>query len=384
METVKLYYTDAFMRTFDATVLACRQEGKKWLITLDQTAFYPEGGGQPADRGLLGTARVTDVQEKDGVILHTCDRPLPVGETVQGEIDWLNRFDHMQQHSGEHIVSGMLCSTYHCDNTGFHMGESSVIIDYNADIPWEGVLEIEARANRYIWENHPFEVLYPSAEELKNLPYRSKKELSGQVRITRFPGADCCACCGTHVAESGQVGLVKFIGWQKFRDGVRLELVCGGRALDVLTQSWEQNSAIGRSLSAKPDKTAAAVSRLLGEVQSLKARCAALEEESFLRLAEENRDRGDVVLVQPEMDSDAVRRLCDAVSRTCGGRCAVFAGSDGGYKYAVIHAGHDIAPLIKEMNAALHGRGGGRDGFAQGSVACTVQELGDFWAKGAK
>ena len=384
METVKLYYADAFMRTFDATVLACRQEGKKWLITLDQTAFYPEGGGQPADHGTLGGARVTDVQEKDGAILHTCDKALPEGETVRGEIDWARRFDHMQQHSGEHIVSGMLCSTYHCDNTGFHMGESSVIIDYNADIPWEGVLEIERRANRYIWENHPFEALYPSAEELKTLPYRSKKELTGQVRITRFPGADCCACCGTHVALSGQVGLVKFIGWQKFRDGVRLELVCGARAVNTLALHWEQNSAIGRSLSAKPDKTAAAVERLLGEVQSLKARCAALGEESFRRLAEENRDKGDVVLVQPEMDSDAVRRLCDAVSHTCGGRCAVFAGSDGGYKYAVIHAGHDIAPLIKEMNAALHGRGGGRDGFAQGGVACSARELGDFWADSAK
>ena len=260
------------------------------------------------------------------------------------------------------------------------MGEGSVIIDYNADIPWKGVLEIEARANRYIWENHAFEALYPSAEELAALPYRSKKELSGQVRITRFPEADCCACCGTHVAQSGQVGLVKFIGWQKFRDGVRLELLCGERAMQYLAMNWEQNSAVGRSLSVKAEKTAGAVERLLGEVQALKMRCAALEEAEFARLAEENRDGGDVVLVRPPMESDAVRRLCDAVSRTCGGRCAVFAGESGGYKYAVIHAGQDVAPLIKQMNAALHGRGGGRDGFAQGSVACTEDELRHFWA----
>ena len=381
METVKLYYTDAFLQEFDAQVLSCRQEGKKWLVVLDQTAFYPEGGGQPADRGILGGAKVSDVQEKDGLILHTCDRALPEGETVHGRLDWQRRFDHMQQHSGEHIVSGMLCAAYHCDNTGFHMGESSVIIDYNADIPWEGVLEIEARANRYLWENHPLEALYPSAEELKVLPYRSKKELTGQVRITRFPGADMCACCGTHVAFSGQVGLVKFIGWLKFRDGVRLELLCGQRALDYLARNWEQNAAVGRSLSVKPQKTAAAVERLLGEVQELKARCAALEEERFLRLAEENRGKGSVLLVQPPMDSDAVRRLCDAVSRTCGGRCAVFAGEGGSYKYAVIHPGQDIAPLVKSMNAALHGRGGGRDGFAQGSAACTEEELRAFWAE---
>ena len=380
METLKLYYTDAFLREFDGRVLACRPDGKKWLVALDQTAFYPEGGGQPADHGTLGAAKVTDVQEKDGVIFHTCDKPLTEGESVHGCIDWQRRFDHMQQHSGEHIVSGMLCSAYHCDNTGFHMGEGSVIIDYNADIPWKGVLEIEARANRYIWENHAFEALYPSADELAALPYRSKKELSGQVRITRFPEADCCACCGTHVAQSGQVGLVKFIGWQKFRDGVRLELLCGERAMQYLAMNWEQNSAVGRSLSVKAEKTAGAVERLLGEVQALKMRCAALEEAEFARLAEENRDGGDVVLVRPPMESDAVRRLCDAVSRTCGGRCAVFAGESGGYKYAVIHAGQDVAPLIKQMNAALHGRGGGRDGFAQGSVACTEDELRRFWA----
>ena len=381
METTKLYYTDAFLREFDAQVLSCRPEGKKWLIQLDQTAFYPEGGGQPADHGVLGGAKVLDVQEQDGIILHACDRALTVGETVHGKIDWARRFDHMQQHSGEHIVSGMLCAAYHCDNTGFHLGESSVIIDYNADIPWEGVLDIEARANRYIWENHPFEALYPSAEELAALPYRSKKELTGQVRITRFPGADCCACCGTHVAYSGQVGLVKFIGWQKFRDGVRLELLCGQRALSYLSLNWEQNSAVGRALSVKPGKTAEAVERLLGEVQGLKARCAAMEEQSFQHLAEEHRGAGHALLVQPPMESDAVSRLCDAVSQSCGGRCAVFAGESGSYKYAVIHPGQDISALVKSMNAALHGRGGGRNGFSQGSAACTEEELRRFWAE---
>ena len=380
METLKLYYDDAFLSAFDATVLSCEALKKGFAVVLDRTAFYPEGGGQPCDFGTLGEAKVRDVQEKDGVIVHTCDKALPVGEAVHGEIDWQRRFDHMQQHSGEHIVSGMLCSTYHCDNTGFHMGAESVIIDYNADIPWEGVLEIERKANAYIWENRPFEVLWPRAEELKTLPYRSKKELTGAVRITVFPGADMCACCGTHVAHSGQVGLVKFIGWQKFRDGVRLELLCGERALHYLSLNWEQNTAVGRSLSVKPGKTAQAVERLQGELQAVKARCADLEESSFQRLAEDYRDAGNVLLVQPPMESDSVRRLCDAVSRSCGGRCAVFAGQSGSYKYAVIHAGQDISDLIKRMNAALHGRGGGRDGFAQGSVSCTQEELLDFWA----
>lgn len=137
-----------------------------------------------------------DVHEKDGVVTHLCDRALPVGAEVSGHIDWARRFDHMQQHSGEHIVSGMLCSAFHCDNVGFHLGADTVTIDYNADIPWEQVLEIERRANRYIWENHPIHIWYPSPEELAALPYRSKKALEGPVRLTEFPGADLCACCG--------------------------------------------------------------------------------------------------------------------------------------------------------------------------------------------
>ncbi len=379
METLKLYYEDAFMRAFDAKVLSCEPLKKGFAVVLDQTAFYPEGGGQPCDFGTLNDARVRDVQEKDGVIVHTCDKELSVGETVHGEIEWQRRFDHMQQHSGEHIVSGMLCSTYHCDNTGFHMGNDSVIIDYNADIPWEGVLEIEARANAYIWENHPFEVLWPNAEELKALPYRSKKELTGAVRITSFPGADMCACCGTHVALSGQVGLVKFIGWQKFRDGVRLELLCGERAVRYLAANWEQNRAIGQALSVKPDKTFAAVERLQNELLTVKAKADKLEEDAFAQIAASYKDAGDILLVREDMTSDGVRRLCDAVSAQCGGRCAVFAGSDGAYKYAIIHAGQDIRAMVKDMNAALSGRGGGRDGFAQGSVSATADEIRAFF-----
>ena len=379
METTKLFYEDAFLRTFDASVLSCEAAKGGFAVVLDRTAFYPEGGGQPADHGTLGCARVLDVHEKDGVITHTCDGPLSVGQTVHGEIDWERRFDHMQQHSGEHIVSGMLCAAYHCDNTGFHLGADTVIIDYNADIPWEGVLEIERRANQYIWENHPFEVLWPTTEELKELPYRSKKELTGAVRIATFPGADMCACCGTHVARSGQVGLVKFLSCQKFRDGVRLELLCGQRALAYLSRCWEQSLQIGQALSVKPQDAYGAVERLQRELGETRARCVSLEEDVFRRIAAENRDKGDVLLIRPPMTSDAARKLCDAVSAVCGGRCAVFAGEAGSYKYAVIHPGHDIRDLIKSLNSALNGRGGGRDGFAQGSAQTTETEIRAFF-----
>ena len=380
METRKLYYEGAMCREFPAQVLSCRESREGFAVVLTQTAFYPEGGGQPADHGQLGDARVLDVHEKDGQIIHTCDKPLPEGAMVHGEIDWARRFDHMQQHSGEHIVSGMLCSAYHCDNVGFHMGADSVIIDYNADIPWEGVLEIERRANQYIWENHPFVVQWPTEEELNNLDYRSKKELHGAVRITSFPGADMCACCGTHVPFSGQVGLVKFIGWQKFKDGVRLELLCGKRAMDYLAGCWEQNRAIGQALSVKPEATAAAVTRLEEELLAVKSRADKLESESFARTAAQYAGAGDTVIVCAPLQGDGPRRLCDAVAAVCGGMCAVFSGEDGAYQYALISPA-DLRELTAAMNTALRGRGGGRNGFAQGKVACTEAEIRAFFAK---
>ncbi len=380
METEKLYYADPYCREFTATVCSCAPGKGGFTVTLDRTAFYPEGGGQPADHGTLGTAEVTDVHDKDGCVIHTCSSPLPVGEKVTGVIDWERRFDHMQQHSGEHIVSGMLCRTFHCDNVGFHMGVDRVTIDYNAEMTWEEVLAIEAEANRYIWENHPISITYPSPEALAALDYRSKKELHGAVRITEFPGADRCACCGTHVLRSGEVGLVKFLSCQKFRDGVRLELLCGRRALRYLSDSWQQNHAIAQSLSVKDRASFDAVQRLQAELLHTKERAAALEEETFRRTAEEYAGRGNVLLLTPPLSGDGARRLCDAVSTKCGGRCAVFSGEGTTYRYAVIHTGVDIRPFIQAMNTALHGRGGGRDGFAQGSVQAVEEEIRSFFA----
>ena len=379
MDTVKLYYENAYTQDFTAVVQSCEAAKNGFAVVLDRTAFYPEGGGQPADRGTLDSVSVTDVQERDGVIVHTCAAPLPVGQQVHGIIDWARRFDHMQQHSGEHIISGLLCSTFHCDNVGFHMGADVVTIDYNAPITWEQALEVERRANAYIWADHPIRIWYPSAEELAALPYRSKKELTGAVRITEFPGADRCACCGTHVSSSGQVGLLKLLSCQKFRDGVRLELLCGQRALDCLAAGWEQARQIGQALSVKPQSAFAAVSRLQEELLSLKEKAARLEEADFAHVAAQYRGAGSVLHIAEPMDGDGARRLCDAIAKAAGGRCAVFAGQDGDYRYAVIESGGDLRQFIKDMNTALHGRGGGRDGFAQGSAACTAEEVRTFF-----
>jgi len=377
--TEKLFYKDPFLQEFTATVLSCEEGKGGWLVTLDRTAFYPEGGGQPADHGVLGSAVVTDTREKEGVIIHTCSEPLGVGENVTGKIEWARRFDHMQQHSGEHIVSGMICSRYQCDNVGFHMGHDVVTIDFNAEIDPADLPELEAAANAFIWGDTAIDIRFLSGEELERAQYRSKKFIPGVVRLVAFPGADCCACCGTHVGSSAQVGLVKLLSCQKFRDGVRIEMVCGGRALQYFSALLEQNTQISRALSAKPLETFHAVERMQKDIAELRARVASLEESDFLRKAQTYENAGDVLLFEGEMSSDSVRRLCDAVLNTCGGRCAVFAGGDGVYKYAVGQREADIRGLIKEMNAALNGRGGGKPNFAQGSVAADEAAIRTFF-----
>ena len=378
--TEKLFYTDPFLAEFTATVVSCEPEKDLYAVILDRTAFYPEGGGQSADHGTLGTARVTDTRDRSGEVVHLCDAPLTVGETVTGQVDFARRFDLMQQHSGEHIVSGIICGKFSCDNVGFHVGKDTVTIDFNADITGEDLAEIETLANRYIQEDHPISITYPTPEELAVLPYRSKKELTGEVRIVAFPGADCCACCGTHVRSSGQLGLVKLLSVTKFREGVRIEMLSGNRAIQYFTAVLEQNTKISQLLSAKPRETAAAVERLQGQIYALQGRVQALEQADFLRKAEAYAGKGNVLLLEDDMSADSVRKLCDAVLERCGGRCAVFAGSDGNYKYAIGEKDGDLRALIKDMNAALSGRGGGKPNFAQGSAACTEGEIRSYFS----
>ena len=380
MQTEKLYYADAFLKEFTATVLEYTDWKGKPALVLDRTAFYPEGGGQPADHGTINGVAVLDVHEKDGVVFHIVEKPVENVENAVCRIDWKRRFDHMQQHSGEHIISGILCEMFHCDNVGFHMGADTVTIDYNADITWEQAMEAQRRANAVIAADVAAEVTYPSPDELAALDYRSKKELTGQVRIVRFPTADCCACCGTHVLRAGQVGLVKILSCQKFRDGVRMEILCGNRALEFFDTVYDQNRAVAQALSVKMHATAGAVERLQEELSNARYQAAQLETQLFAQTAQSYAAAGDVLVFQPPMQPASVRRLCDAVAKECGGLCAVFAGENGQYNYALGRAdGADISSLVKSMNAALKGRGGGRNGFAQGTASASQPEIEAFF-----
>ena len=382
METVRLYYQDAHLREFSAHVVSCEPEKDHWAVVLDQTAFYPEGGGQPGDTGTLDSVRVLDTHARGEEIVHDCDAPLPIGSAVQGTIDWARRFDYMQQHSGEHIVSGIIHRRFGYENVGFHMGADMVTIDFSGMLTMDDVREIEREANEAVWANLPIVVSWVDGEEKANAVYRSKKPISGVLRLVSIPAIDVCACCGTHVSMTGEIGLVKIFTCQKFHDGVRLEMLCGRKAYNYVNSILEQNKRISGLLSAKPQQTAQAAERMLDELAQVKYRAGALELRLIAQAAEALVGKGDSLLFM-ELSADGLRQMADAGMHACGGVCAVFTGSDeAGWRYAIGHAGGDLRAFSKRMNDALRGRGGGKPEFVQGSVQASRAEIEAFWNGG--
>ena len=382
METVRLYYQDAHLREFSAHVVSCEPEKDHWAVVLDQTAFYPEGGGQPGDTGTLDSVRVLNTHARGEEIVHDCDAPLTPGSAVQGTIDWARRFDYMQQHSGEHIVSGIIHRRFGHENVGFHMGADMVTIDFSGMLTMDDVREIEREANEAVWANLPIVVSWVDGEEKANAVYRSKKPISGVLRLVTIPAIDVCACCGTHVSMTGEIGLVKIFTCQKFHDGVRLEMLCGRKAYSYVNSILEQNKRISGLLSAKPQQTAQAAERMLDELAQVKYRAGGLELRLIAQAAEALAGKGDSLLFMV-LSADGLRQMADAGMHACGGVCAVFTGSDeAGWRYAIGHAGGDLRAFSKRMNDALRGRGGGKPEFVQGSVQASRAEIEAFWNGG--
>lgn len=380
VETRRLYYEDVYIKEFKAKVKECRKGEKFYEILLDQSAFYPEGGGQPCDLGTLGGAEVKDVQEKDGELIHYMETSFDPGDEVQGKINWERRFDLMQQHSGEHIVSGLVHEKYGYDNVGFHMSSDVITIDFSGVLTEEQLAKIEEETNRKIWENGEVEIFYPKKEELERLSYRSKKELTGKVRLVQFPGADLCACCGTHVMRAGEIGMVKLLTVEKFREGVRVTMISGRRVLDYLNMVNGQNHQISVKLSAKTEETAQAVERLHEENYRLKGQILHLTQELCDTEAKRFEGAGSVLIFHEGLEGDSVRKMADAVMETCAGCCAVFSrNEDGSYKYAMGEKNGDLRQFTKEMNQALNGRGGGKPFFVQGSVKAEEDEIRRFF-----
>ena len=376
MKTNKLFYADTSLKEFSALVVDCFEGKQGFEVELDQTAFYPEGGGQAADKGTLGGIEVLHVHEDGDRVLHRLEKPLTVGETVEGIVDYDRRFDLMQQHSGEHIVSGIINARYGHHNVGFHMGWDSITIDFDGPIPAEDLAEIERLANEAVYKNVPLHIWTPSPEELPDVFYRTKRALPWPVRIVQVPGYDSCACCGLHVARTGEIGLIKLFSLVKFRQGVRIEMLCGKRAFDFLSRSHEQNRQVSGAFSAKILETGEAARKMNELLESQKRRIAELEQQIFRSVADRCQGRGDVLLIRENLDSVGVRKLADLVAERCGGTAAVFSETaDGGFSYCLIRKNGDLRSFNKELTAALNGRGGGKPECQMGTVRCDRESI---------
>lgn len=379
METRKLYYEDCHLRSFSAVVTGCQKSEKGWLVTLDATAFYPEGGGEAPDVGTLGGVNVLDVQEEDGQIRHLCDGPLTVGETVTGEIDWARRFDLMQQHTGEHIISGLIYEKFGYMNTGFHVGADVMEVDFDGPISVDDLAEIEGRANEAVWENIPLKCWIPTPEELPTVFYRTKRALPWPVRIVQVPGYDSCACCGIHVKNTGEVGLIKILSCTALRGGVRLELVCGGRAYRHIVTVFEENRKVSQAFSAPMNATGEAALRMNEALAAEKSRAIGLQNRLLERIAGSYVNFGDVVHFEQGLDGNGLRQLADKIADCCGGRVAVFSGEEGNYNYCLAQRGGDLRELNRTMTGALNGRGGGKPQFQQGTLHTTKAQIEEFF-----
>ena len=380
MKTRKLYYEDSHLQTFSAKVLSCEKTEKGYEVVLDATAFYPEGGGQAADTGFLNGIRVTDTRERGETVVHLCEAALEPGAAVEGTIDWESRFQRMQQHSGEHIVSGIIHRRYGYHNVGFHMGTDIITIDFDGIIPAEDLVSLEAEANSAVWQNLAVKCWYPSQEELPHVFYRTKRQLPWPVRIVQVPGFDSCACCGTHVQATGEIGLIKLFSVMGFRGGTRMEMACGSSALKLLNLAYEQNRQVSQAFSAKIEETGAAARRMNEVEAQLKYRIVGLEKRIFDRIAVSYVGTGNVVHFEEGLENTAVRDLADAIADKCGGTAAVFSGSDeAGYAFCLVTREGDLRQLGKEMTKALNGRGGGKPLFQQGRVHAKKSEIETFF-----
>ena len=379
LPTKRIFDEDAYITEFEATVLSCTECEKGFEIVLDQTAFFPEGGGQYPDKGTLNGIEITDVQEdKEGVIRHFSEKEIPAGEKVIGKINWKQRFDFMQQHSGEHIFSGLAHKKFGATNVGFHLGYDETTIDLDVPLSEKDVLELELLANEAVYKNLPIEISYPSEEELEVLPYRSKKKLSGKIRIVTFPGYDICACCGTHVKQTGEIGIIKLTAFQNYKGGTRLFMLCGKRAFKDYQNKNSDVIKVTNSLSVKPNELCLAVKRLENEITEHKIYESSLKKELFALKAEKLGTGEKICVFESGMTPDELRKFCLTLSENFK-IAAVFNGKDGDYKYAVSSKTENCAAIAKEINAKFSGRGGGKPELVQGGCLGNASEIEEFF-----
>ena len=387
--TEKLFYQDSYVREFEASVLSCERDKERYKVVLDRTAFFPEGGGQSADTGVLisdsGSVRVLDVQEIQGVVVHYTDGAVPGGVRVKGELDFEERFSKMQQHTGEHIISGLVNRYFGYRNVGFHLGKEAVTMDYDGVLTQEDLRRVEREANQAVAENLPVKVLYPDQEELRQITYRSKIEIEGQIRIVQIPGYDSCACCAPHVKETGSVGLIKITGAIHYKGGMRGSMLCGFRALEDYRQKEGNIQKISGLLSARQEDTAEAVERLLEEITGYKEKIKRLQlqyVQGCLETAKREQKETDapLLLFEEELDPAAMRTFVNGAMTLTEDICGAFVGNDRqGYRYVLGTSGKDILDAGRRLNQAFSGKGGGKPPMIQGSLKGSREEIENFF-----
>ncbi len=376
--TQKLCYENQYIKDFTATVVSCTEGKRGFEVILDKTAFFPEGGGQPGDTGFIGNSEVIDTVESGEDVVHICKEA--VSGDVECRLDFDKRFSNMQEHTGEHIFSGIIHSICGCDNVGFHMGEHNVTVDFNCAVTQQQLDEAERLSNEAIYKNIPVEAIYPSDDELCNYDYRSKKEIKGQVRLTRIEGVDLCACCGTHVAFTGEVGIIKVISVMNHKSGVRVTLQIGKKALADYREKNISVHEISALLKAKTEEITPAVERVMAQLQESRYKYSLLKKEIFAVKAKDASGEKFIAFDDGGEAEDA-RIFSDMLAEKCT-VAAVFSGSDeNGYKYAITSRTEDVRAIGKELNSVCNGRGGGKPDMVQGSVAAKREEIESFWNK---
>lgn len=379
--TRKLYDEDSHIQSFEAKVLSCLPVETGYKVVLDQTAFFAEGGGQPADRGILDGQTVHDVQEEEGEVYHYIENPIVCGSVVKGQIDWAFRYDYMQQHSGEHILSGLAYAWKGVHNVGFHMNEAVTTIDFDGVFSAEELEELERRANQAIYENLSITVSYPGPEELARMEYRSKKKLTGAVRIVKVADADCCACCAPHVRRTGEIGQIKIASAESYKGGVRLTILCGQRALVDYGVKSRLLKELGAALSVKAEEIGKAVEKQNGEMDRLKEQVAALSQELIECRLQQPLEQSSVCLIEKNLDAVAARSLVNQLAARLPGYGAVLLpkkGSEETYQYLIGSTKKDVRPLAKELAQRFGAKGGGSAQMVQGTVTGRAEAIAAF------
>ena len=378
--------------SFKARVLSCEERRtaageSRFAVVLDRTAFFPEQGGQKADRGTLGGASLLDAEIHEGVITHLLDAPLELGSEVCGKVDWGRRFDFMQQHTGEHILSGLANRLYGAENVGFHLSEREVQLDFSVQLSEAELEALEHAANQAIFRDIPVKAYYPNAEELAALNYRQKKELTGAIRIVELEGVDCCACCAPHVARSSEVGILKILSAMNYKGGTRLYIACGMRAVQDYAARIREAQQLSKLLSAPQGELSAAVVRLQEKAMAAEQRAAETALALILLRAEaeirekaqtqgrEQAEADGICLILPPLSESALQRAVKPLKELFSGVVALFSGDDeSGYAFLMFGDSVDWKPFLAELRTR-GGKGGGGKDRVQGRLLCRAKEL---------